>query len=173
MVRVTITPTRDSQAKLERAFDSITELCRDAGEHLSGLGVHMAMSEIADTFAREGLRRAKWQELADVTQMIRAITLGPSRAAHPILVRTGALRGSLTSIGSADNVVDTTSDGQGDVSRRMGTRDFKFEKHQLGEMPIPPRPMWPMGGELDEIMAEQEFELIQYLDAVIEKTLGD
>lgn len=176
-MQITWAPTSATVALSQRTFERFERLFSEGLRDIRDYAILSVEQYLADVFEAEGdmagITSGPWAPLADATVAKRrwlmmehklARGVGPE---HPILVRTGELRGSMTGrgVGSEQHVIETTDLGAHHVQGKVGTMNYKFELHQKGEPHMPKRPIWPE--EADQP------RLIEYLTVLIVPVIED
>ena len=122
-------------------------------------------ARFADNFTREGSGSGPWAQLADSTAQDRARQgYGPY---HPILRRTGGLRGSWVNSDRADSGYELNRTSQG-WEMLVGSDDEIARYHELGTSLMPARTVADMDNSQERRIADA---LDRMLDRVAARTL--
>lgn len=143
-MQLTASVTAESLAYFKDVFDRIEQFPLVYGPIVRDHVIGEAYAVILDAFESEGIGADRWHELAAYTVYERLRLGFPGE--HPILVRTGALRASLTD----ETSLALEERRAGDCSATIGTSDPRFIWHQEGTPNMPARPMWPVEGSAYE-----------------------
>lgn len=163
---MTLSPTTESIAEFHRVFEKLEQLPRVIVNELTvPLIDFIREAGIGEIFEREGIPPWTFLALPTVKQRIRLGFPGT----HPILVRTGELRASLTARGHPHGIEVVQAQG-GDVSIVLGTTDPRFGVLHAGYRArnIPARPMLPEGSFAEALLVRAETDiLVPRFDEVI------
>lgn len=148
---ITVKPTPDSQRRLKETWDGIVGLLNLGHRELEKIADAGRMG-IALNFTTESAGGEKWPPLAPWTVSERQ-ELGFA-GEHPILVRSGSLKLSLTNPRHPLNLTDVSTHGGYSYIERihieLGSLDERFPILHVGGITdegyyIPPRPMTVLG----------------------------
>lgn len=161
-----LSPTRKSKAEFHRVFARLERLPQIVADELVRPLIDFVREVgISEIFDREGIPSWALLALPTVKQRIRLGFPGT----HPILVRTGSLRASLTERGHPHNIEVIQKQG-GNVTMILGTTDPRFGVLHAGwpARHIPARPMLPTGGFMQALMVRAETDiLVHRFDEVV------
>lgn len=147
----------------ERLFDRWRNLDRHLEEPVARIGGDALRRAFAENFSSEG--HGEWANLASMTVEERR-ALGYA-GEHPILVREGDLRESVTNPAHPLHVQEMQNYGGGRLSLSMGSEDPRYDRLHFGEEEdkLPARPMMVL-------WAQQEPAVEMALVWAVEQALG-
>lgn len=129
-----------STPNTERLFDKWRNLDRHLEEPVARIGGDALRRAFAENFSSEG--HGEWAPLSEATTVPERIALGyPGR--HPILVREGDLRESVTNLGHPLHVEEMQNWGGGRLTLSLSSEDPRYERLHFGDEDekLPARPM--------------------------------
>jgi len=140
---VRLIPTAASKERFAKAFDRIENLPVYIGDHTVGPLIFVGLWLLKGVFDTE--REGTWAPLAEYTVQERLRLGFPGE--HPILVRTGRLMRSFTSLGG-DNVVSVLRPKKGDTEIWFGSQDPRARELHRGRPDMPARRISPTLGQI-------------------------
>ncbi len=168
MLKMTLSPTKRSIKEFHSVFTSLEQLPQIVADELVRPLIDFVREVgINEIFDREGIPSWALLALPTVKQRLRLGFPGT----HPILVRTGSLRASLTERGHPHNIEVIQKQG-GNVMMVLGTTDPRFGVLHAGwpARRIPARPMLPVGGFMRALMTRAEADiLVHRFDEVVKR----
>lgn len=148
MIRITLSATPESRRTFDRLITPLEQIATRLERPVERVGGDAIRRAFAENFATEG--QGQWPSLSEAWTVPERRALGFA-GRHPILVRTGSLRRSVTERGHPLHTSQVIPTGAGRFSVEIGSEDERytilhFGGRNRGGAYVPARPMailWP------------------------------